>query len=168
MGPQLKVSSGRLVKPGIEPATPGLQGKRLIHNTTMAPYPGSKNKVVIRLQGHADSPMCLFFAYAKTKLTSNKRSMKASKQKALETVQMCRLICTIVLSKNKLSHNVVHIIHCLGVQTHLRLLGSHYVEGRFIIFKSAYYQRIKKQGNKRPCRLICTILVVMCQMQVFT
>ena len=29
MGPQLKVSSDRLVKPGIEHATPGLQGKRL-------------------------------------------------------------------------------------------------------------------------------------------
>ena len=28
-GPQLKVSSDRLMKPGIEPATPGLQGKGL-------------------------------------------------------------------------------------------------------------------------------------------
>ena len=37
MGPRLKVSSDRLVKPGIEPATPGLQGKRFIHNTTAAP-----------------------------------------------------------------------------------------------------------------------------------
>ena len=27
----------RLVKPGIEPATPGLQGKRFIHYTTAAP-----------------------------------------------------------------------------------------------------------------------------------
>ena len=36
--PRLKVSSDRLVKPGIEPATPGLQGKRLIHYTTAAPY----------------------------------------------------------------------------------------------------------------------------------
>ena len=36
-GPQLKVSSDRLVKPGIEPATPGLQGKRFIHYTTAAP-----------------------------------------------------------------------------------------------------------------------------------
>ena len=33
-GPRLKVSSDRLVKPGIEPATPGLQGKRFIHYTT--------------------------------------------------------------------------------------------------------------------------------------
>ena len=32
-GPQLKVSSGRLVNPGIEPATPGLQGKFFIHYT---------------------------------------------------------------------------------------------------------------------------------------
>ena len=32
------VSSDRLVKPGIEPATPGLQGKRFIHYTTAAPH----------------------------------------------------------------------------------------------------------------------------------
>ena len=38
-GPQLKVSSDRLEKPGIEPATPGLQGKWLIHYTTAAPGP---------------------------------------------------------------------------------------------------------------------------------
>ena len=37
MGPWLKVSSDRLVKPGIKPATPGLQGKRFIHYTTAAP-----------------------------------------------------------------------------------------------------------------------------------
>ena len=36
-GPQLKVSSDRLVKPGIKPATPGLQGKRFIYYTTAAP-----------------------------------------------------------------------------------------------------------------------------------
>ena len=36
-GPRLKVSSDRLLKPGIEPATPGLQGKRFIHYTTAAP-----------------------------------------------------------------------------------------------------------------------------------
>ena len=36
MGPQLRVSSDRLVKPGIEPATPGLQGKQFIHYTTAA------------------------------------------------------------------------------------------------------------------------------------
>ena len=35
--PRLKVSSDRLVKPGIEPATPELQGKRFIHFTTAAP-----------------------------------------------------------------------------------------------------------------------------------
>ena len=35
-GPQLKVSSDRLVKPGIEPETPGLQGKLFIHYTTAA------------------------------------------------------------------------------------------------------------------------------------
>ena len=36
-GPQLKVSSDRQVKPGIDPATPGLQGKQFIHYTTAAP-----------------------------------------------------------------------------------------------------------------------------------
>ena len=36
-GPLLNVSSDRLVKPWIEPATPGLQGKWLIHYTTAAP-----------------------------------------------------------------------------------------------------------------------------------
>ena len=36
-GPQLKVSSDRLVKPGIEPVTPGLQGKWFIHYTTASP-----------------------------------------------------------------------------------------------------------------------------------
>ena len=36
-GQRLKVSSDRLVKPGIDPATPGLQGKRFIHYTTAAP-----------------------------------------------------------------------------------------------------------------------------------
>ena len=36
-GPQHKVSYDRLVKPGIEPATPGLQGKGFIHYTTAAP-----------------------------------------------------------------------------------------------------------------------------------
>ena len=36
-GPRLKVTSDRLVKPGIEPSTIGLQGKRFIHYTTAAP-----------------------------------------------------------------------------------------------------------------------------------
>ena len=36
-GPLLKVSSDRLVKLEMEPATPGLQGKRFIHYTTAAP-----------------------------------------------------------------------------------------------------------------------------------
>ena len=36
-GPRLKVSSDRLVKPGIEPATRGLQGNRFIHYTKGAP-----------------------------------------------------------------------------------------------------------------------------------
>ena len=36
-GPRLKVSFDRLVKPGVEPATPGLQGKRFIHYATAAP-----------------------------------------------------------------------------------------------------------------------------------
>ena len=37
MEPRLKVSSNGLVKPGIEPVTPGLQGKRFVHYTTAAP-----------------------------------------------------------------------------------------------------------------------------------
>ena len=36
MEPMLKVSSNRLVRPGIEPATPGLQGTQIIHYTTAA------------------------------------------------------------------------------------------------------------------------------------
>ena len=36
-GPLPYVSSDRLVKLGIEPATPGLQGKWLLHYTTAAP-----------------------------------------------------------------------------------------------------------------------------------
>ena len=40
-GPLLKVSSDRQVKLEIEPATPGLQGKWLIHYTTAAPIPRS-------------------------------------------------------------------------------------------------------------------------------
>ena len=36
-GHGLKVSSHKLMKPGIEPATPGLQGKQFIHYTTAAP-----------------------------------------------------------------------------------------------------------------------------------
>ena len=35
--PTAKVSSNRLVKPGIEPATPGLQGDWFIHFITAAP-----------------------------------------------------------------------------------------------------------------------------------
>ena len=37
MGPWLEVSPDRLVKPGIEPAIPGLQGKWPIHYSTAAP-----------------------------------------------------------------------------------------------------------------------------------
>ena len=36
-GPQLKVSSDRLKKPGIELVIPGLQGMWFIHYTTVAP-----------------------------------------------------------------------------------------------------------------------------------
>ena len=36
-GPQLKVSSDILVKPEIEPATPGLQDEEFTHYTTGAP-----------------------------------------------------------------------------------------------------------------------------------
>ena len=45
--PRLKVSSDRLVKPGIEPATPGLQGKWFIHYTTGAPIIGLSKRFKI-------------------------------------------------------------------------------------------------------------------------
>ena len=45
MGPRLKVSSDRLVKPGIEPATPVLQDMRFIHYTTAAPVPALFAKI---------------------------------------------------------------------------------------------------------------------------
>ena len=51
-GPRLKVSSDRLVKPGIEPATPGLLGKRLIHYTTAAPAKVDRSHYIIRLSHH--------------------------------------------------------------------------------------------------------------------
>ena len=54
MGPQLKVSSERLANSGIEPATPGLQGKWHIHYTTAAP---KKTKdVVLKLAN--ESKLC--------------------------------------------------------------------------------------------------------------
>ena len=37
MGPHFKVPSNIVEKPEIEPANPGLQGKQLIHYTTVAP-----------------------------------------------------------------------------------------------------------------------------------
>ena len=43
-GPQLKVSSNKLVKPEIEPATPGLQGEHFIPYTTAAPQCGVVDK----------------------------------------------------------------------------------------------------------------------------
>ena len=42
-GPWLKLSLDRLVKLGIEPAPPGLQGKQFIHYTTAAPQGIMKN-----------------------------------------------------------------------------------------------------------------------------
>ena len=42
-----KVSSDRLVKPGIEPATPGLQGKWHIHYTMAAPWSQSEQTFLI-------------------------------------------------------------------------------------------------------------------------
>ena len=46
-GPGHKVSSDRLAKPGIEPATPGLQGKWLIHNTIAAPYAFAHGQTIL-------------------------------------------------------------------------------------------------------------------------
>ena len=44
-GPRLKVSSYILVKPGIEPATPGVQGKLFSHYTTAAPIMGLDKQI---------------------------------------------------------------------------------------------------------------------------
>ena len=48
-GAQLKDSSDRLVKPGIEPGTSGLQGKWFIHYTTAAPSYNEKLWDIIAL-----------------------------------------------------------------------------------------------------------------------
>ena len=59
-GPQLKVSSNRLVKPGIEPGTPGLQGKRFIRYTTAAPkdttWESNKTTINIKNKSQEVSP----------------------------------------------------------------------------------------------------------------
>ena len=63
MGPRFKVSSDKLVKPGIEPATPGLQGKRFIHYTTAAPNIVLKTKTCppsIYTIDHPDSTVSNF------------------------------------------------------------------------------------------------------------
>ena len=44
-GPQLKASSDRLVKPGIEHATPGLQGKRFVYPL----HHGASYKIVLQI-----------------------------------------------------------------------------------------------------------------------
>ena len=48
-GPQLKVSSDRLVKPEIEPPTPGLQSKWYIYNTTETPALADDTHVISSL-----------------------------------------------------------------------------------------------------------------------
>ena len=48
-GPRLKVTSDRLMKPGIEPVIPGLQGKPFIHYTTAAPELPVKNSVKLEM-----------------------------------------------------------------------------------------------------------------------
>ena len=48
-GLQLKVSSDRLVKLGILPVTPGLQGKRFIHYTTAAPHVDYEHSNILAL-----------------------------------------------------------------------------------------------------------------------
>ena len=47
--PQLKVSSDKVVKPGNKPSTPGLQGKRFIHYTTVAPIVAPTNLFLLSL-----------------------------------------------------------------------------------------------------------------------
>ena len=62
-GPQLKVSSDRLKKPVIEPATPGLLGKWFIHDTTATTHGGMNTK--------CDSALlvvvCGYFIFSNTK-----------------------------------------------------------------------------------------------------
>ena len=55
--PRIKVSSDRLVKLEIKPATPGLQGKWFIHYTTVAPRAdmGSRERAVMGLASPAVS-----------------------------------------------------------------------------------------------------------------
>ena len=58
-GPRLKVSSDRLSKLGIEPATPGLQGKRFIHYTTAAPPPNGESYAENSKQRHDNTYTCV-------------------------------------------------------------------------------------------------------------
>ena len=51
-GPQLKVSSDRLVKLRIVPVTPGLQGKQFIHYTTAAPHVDYEHSNILALIEH--------------------------------------------------------------------------------------------------------------------
>ena len=59
MGPQLKVSSNRLEKPGIESATPRLQGEQFIHETTVAPIKSMTMKKC-KFMGHNIGHRCTF------------------------------------------------------------------------------------------------------------
>ena len=52
-GPWLKVSSDKLVKPGIEPATPCLQGKRFIYYTTAAPNLQCRRRYKVKVDLHS-------------------------------------------------------------------------------------------------------------------
>ena len=82
-GQQLKVSSDRLVKPGIEPATPGLQGKRFIHYTTAAPEiscAGSNNDLCTF---YKNSEFCGEAAPATTGMLCNHQCVVSMRQKML-------------------------------------------------------------------------------------
>ena len=60
MGRRFKASSDRLMKPEIEPATPCLQGKWLIHYTTAAP---TKNSDYILLKDYFLKKVSYYYQY---------------------------------------------------------------------------------------------------------
>ena len=76
-GSRFNISSDRLVKLGIKPATPGLQGNWLIHYTTAAPiYPDQTDRIGSVGSGSAliESILSTEWQCLKIKLTCTKQS----------------------------------------------------------------------------------------------
>ena len=88
MRPQLKVSSDRLEKPGFEIATPGSQGKWLIHYTTAAPlFEPYYNHMVPKLDMYQGFSY-LFEVTARGLLNFWKKVIKPSKLGKLDPVKI--------------------------------------------------------------------------------